>query len=180
VRLPFTLDDRTGSIDVTVDATTDPHGLGAPPDALGLAHCQATISYPGNGYAGLLGWIQLVRSTDNHSLGQQFEMDPLSVLGEVEHPFCFFGIKPTLFDAPSRPTRDDLDWLARTFLCHIADYGTAEVQALAGFSWGFTIAGGVAAVIGPTTLEAIDWNQHLDLLHAEHPAWQFRAGLPAG
>jgi hypothetical protein len=70
----------------------------------------------------------------------------------VAHPFGFFGIKPILFDAPSRPTRDDLDWLAHSFLCHIADYETREVRALAGFSWGFIVANGDATVIGPHTL----------------------------
>jgi hypothetical protein len=177
VRLPFTVLDRTGSIDITVAATQDPGDLGAPPDAQGLAHCQATISYPANGYAAVFGWVQLVRSTDNRSHGQQFEMDPLTFLGEVSHPFGFVGIKPILFDAPSRPTRDDLDWLAHSFLCHIADAG--EVQALAGFSWGFTVANGDATVIAARTLEAADWNQHRDLLHAEYPAWRFAADFPA-
>ena len=177
MRLPFTLHDHAGTIDITVAATRDPHELGAPACAQGLAHCQATISHPAAGYAALLGWIQLVRSTDNQSGGQQFEMDPLNVIGEVAHPFGFFGIKPVLFDAPSRPTRDDLDWLAHSFLCHIADYQTREIRALAGFSWGFIVANGDATVIGPRTLGAADWNQHLGLLHAQHPAWRFAADV---
>jgi hypothetical protein len=172
------LRDRGGSIDVTVEATRDPDDLGAPPEARGLAHCEATIDHPATGYAALLGWIQMVRSTDNHSGGQQFEMDPLTVIGEVAHPFGFFGIKPILFDAPSRPTRNDLEWLAHSFLCHIADYDTREVHALAGFSWGFTVADGGTTVIEPRGLEAADWNRHLDLLHAKHPAWRFAAGFP--
>ena len=72
------------------------------PEALGLPHCQATVAYPGRGYAGMLGWIQLVRSTDNASGGELFAMDPLALVGEVGHPFAFFGVAPTLFDAPAR------------------------------------------------------------------------------
>lgn len=177
MRLPFTLRGRGGDIDITVDATRDPGELGAPPDAQGLAYCEATITHPANGYAALLGWIQMVRSTDNHSRGEQFEMDPLTFVGEVAHPFCFLGIKPLLFDAPSRPTRNNLDWLAHSYLCHVADYETREVHALAGFSWGFTINDGDTTIIGPSLLDAADWNQQLDLLHAEHPAWRFAAGF---
>jgi hypothetical protein len=177
MRLPFTLRDRTGTIDIVVDATRDPAALGAPPDAQGLAHCEATITYPASGYAALLGWIQMVRSTDNRSRGEQFEMDPLTFIGEVAHPFGFFGVKPVLFDAPSRPTRDSLDWLAHSFLCHVADYEAREVHALTGFSWGFTIADGDTAVIEPRGLDAADWDQQLDLLHAEHPAWRFAPGF---
>ena len=177
MRLPFTLGDRTGSIDITVDTTRDPEALGAPPDAQGLAHCQATIAYPAEGYAALFGWIQMVRSTDNHSRGRRFEMDPLTFIGEVPHPFGFFGIKPVLFDAPSRPTRKDLDWLAHSVLCHIADYDARTVHALAGFSWGFTIGGGTATVVPSRSLQPTDWDQHRDLLHAEHPAWRFASGF---
>lgn len=177
MRLPFRLHDYRGSIDIEVDTTQDPEELGAPPSAQGLAHCQATIAYPVRGYGALLGWIQMVRSTDNQSRGRHFEMDPLTFVGEVPHPFGFFGVNPTLFDAPSRPTRDDLDWLAHSFLCHIADYDTRTVHALTGFSWGFTIVRGAASVIPPHGLQPAGWDQHLDLLRAEHPAWRFAVGF---
>src|SRR6266487_102415 len=177
MRLPFSLREIAGSIDITVDTSREPRDLGAPPDAVGLAHCQATITYTGKGYTSLLGWIQLVRSTDNASQGQRFEMDPLTLVGEVPHPFGFYGIKPTLFDAPSRSSRANLDWLAHSFLCHIADYDQRIVHAICGFSWGFSIDAGATAVIPARRLESADWNQHLDLLHTEHPAWQFADGL---
>jgi hypothetical protein len=177
MHLSFSLRGLAGSIDVTVSETQNPKELSARPGAAGLPHCQATVSLPGKGYDGLLGWIQLVCSTDNGSSGQRFEMDPLEILGDVPHPFCFFGIKPTLFNAPSRDSRADLDWLAHSFLCHIADRAIREVQALVGFSWGFKIADGTARPIPPRGLESVDWNQHLGLLHAEHPVWRFADGF---
>jgi hypothetical protein len=125
------------------------------------------------GYGGLLGWIQLVRSTDNSSGGARFEPDPLEVLGQPPHPFCFFGITPTLFDAPSRDSRADLDWLAHSFLCRVGDPNRHEVHALAGFGWGFTITAGTATPAPPHNLELAAWGQHLGLLHAWHPAWRF-------
>jgi hypothetical protein len=52
----------------------------------------------------LRAWIQLVCSTDNGSGGQGFEMDPLEILGDVPHPFCFFGIKVWRFADGFRST----------------------------------------------------------------------------
>jgi hypothetical protein len=181
MHLPFSLRNSAGHVSITVDATRSPDDLGAAPGALGLAHCHATVDYAGRGYAGLLGWIQLVRSTDNSSAGERFEMDPLMFVGEVPHPFAFFGITPTLFDAPSRRSRADLDWLAHSFLCHIKDFDedVRIVQAITGFSWGFGIVDGEATVEPARALEGADWNQHLDLLHERHPGWRFLKGFAA-
>jgi hypothetical protein len=164
-----------GDVEVAVDITRDPEELGAMPEARGLPHCHAVVDYPGQGYAGMLGWIQLVRSTDNSSGGERFEMDPLKFLGKVGHPFCFFGAAPTLFDAPARSSRADLDWLAYSFLGYLEDNGI--VSALTGFSWGFTIAAGATTVTPPRPLSPPDWDRHRDLLHAEHPDWQFTEGF---
>ena len=173
--LPFSLRGRDGDIEITVDLTTDPAAVGAIPGAAGLPHCQATIDHPGRGYDALLGWVQLVRSTDNDSGGARFEMDPLMFVGEVPHPFAFFGIAPTLFDAPGRRSRADLDWLAHSFLCFIEDIdGDRRVlQVITGFSWGFQLRDGTTTVAGPRRLTAADWTGHLPLLHAEHPGWRF-------
>jgi hypothetical protein len=177
--LPFSLRGNPGRVSVAVDATRSPNDLGAAQGAMGLAHCHATIDYAGRGYAGLMGWIQLVRSTDNSSAGVRFEMDPLMLVGEVPHPFAFFGIAPTLFDAPSRQSRNELDWLAHSFLCRIKEIedDIRTVQAITGFSWGFGIASGEATVDPAHALQPTDWNQHLALLHEQHPGWRFLSGF---
>src|SRR5436309_2761486 len=100
--LPFSLRGIAGHVHVDLDITRDPSELGAMPEAAGLPHCRAVVRYPAQGYAAMLGWIQLVRSTDNAGRGERFEMDPLALVGEVAHPFAFFGVTPTLFDAPAR------------------------------------------------------------------------------
>jgi hypothetical protein len=176
--LDFVLAGTTGQVDISVAGTTDPAGLAAAPGSLGLAVCEATVHHPGRGYTGMLGWIQLVRSTDNASAGLRFEMDPLEILGEVGHPFCFFGIKPTLFDAPARDTRDDMSWMAHSFLTRIAHDTGREVRALLGFSWGFTISGGDVAITPPARLGSDAWQHHLPILSSEHPAWTFATDLP--
>ncbi len=175
MHLPFALRGLAGDVDVTLDITQDPGDWGAMPEAIGLPHCQAVIDYPARGYAAMLGWVQLVRSTDNASGGKQFEMDPLTIVGEVAHPFAFYGVTPILFDAPARRRPADLDWLAHSFLCYLDDDDPQGrlVRAVTGFSWGFTIAAATTTVEPARPLHEPDWNQHLDLLHADHPQWRF-------
>lgn len=172
--LPFTHAGLHGTVRVDVAATDDPTALGAWPQAAGLPHCEAAVDFPGRGYTARLGWVQLVRSTDNHSGGTAFEMDPLEILGEVSHPFCFFGIKSTLFDAPARGTREDLDWVCHSFLCHIAVRKTREVHALTGFSWGFVVFGGSGTPTPASPLAS--WDEHLPLLREAYPDWSFAPG----
>jgi len=58
-----------------------------------------------------------------------------------------------LFDAPSRGSRDDLDWEAHSFLCVSPDAVlTPRVQAITGFSWGFTITGEHISLTPPAAL----------------------------
>ena len=175
MHLPFSLRGIRGAIDITVDVTRDPEDVGASPGAVGLPHCRATIEYPGKGYDSLMGWVQMVRSTDNDSGGEAFEMDPLMFVGEVPHPFGFFGIAPTLFDAPARRSDADLDWLCQSFLAYIKDFEgeTRVVKAIAGFSWGFSRKNGMTAVEPTQRMETNDWCGQLDLLHREHPGWRF-------
>ncbi|MEV4282434.1 hypothetical protein [Actinoplanes xinjiangensis] len=175
MHLPFSLRGIPGTIDVTVDVTRDPDELGASPGAVGLPHCHATIDHPAKGYAGLMGWIQMVRSTDNDSGGEAFEMDPLMFVGAVPHPFGFFGITPTLFDAPARRTGADLDWLCHSFLGYLEGFegDTRVVKAITGFSWGFSRKNGMTTVEPVRRLTSSDWSGQLGLLHREHPGWRF-------
>jgi len=74
-----------------------------------------------------------------------------------------------------------MDWLAHAFLCVSADAVlTPRVQAVAGFSWGFTVTGADISVAPPAGLGPGDWDGHLALLTAAYPGWAFDAGfLPA-
>jgi hypothetical protein len=132
------------------------------------------VNYAGDGYAAILGWIQLVRSTDNASLGARFEPDPVEAIGVTPHPFAWFGLTPTLFDAPSRTTKDDLDWVAHSFLAFVG--GPFEARALMGFAWGFKVAARDISLVEPAPLEATRWDEHLSTLRQAHPTWTFAAG----
>jgi hypothetical protein len=126
----------------------------------------------------LLGWIQLVRSPDNAFHRHQFEMNPFDPFGLYQHapsPYCWYGIAPTLFDAPTRDERKRLDWVAHSFLAAspLRD-NRRSVTPLLGFAWGFHIAhDGSVALASVTSLTAADWESHLPYLRSCYTAWQF-------
>jgi hypothetical protein len=175
VRLHFTLRDLPGSVQVAVKPNRDPEALGCASHAVGFPVCTATVAYAGAGYAAMFAWIQLVRSSDGEHV-EKFQLDPFEPLGALPHPFCWFGLEPTLFDAPSRAARDHMDWTAHSFLCFIAgDARRPEARAVLGFSWGFSIRDGTIALQQPTLLPPAAWNDHIALLRRDHPAWEFSA-----
>jgi hypothetical protein len=175
--LDFTLRGLPGSLDVTLAPNEDPEALGCRPGTTGFPVCTATLSYAGCGYLGTMGWIQLVRSTDGEAGGEEFELDPFEPLGRLPHPFSWFGLAPTLFDAPSRLSLEPMDWIAHSFLSFIAQARPrSEIRAILGFSWGFRIRDETISLEGPTSLVGAAWDGHLPLLRDDHPNWDFATG----
>jgi hypothetical protein len=175
MRLEFLHAGKPGTVQVDVAANADPAALGCGEDARGLAYCRAMIEQDARGYADALGWIQLVDSSDAPG---GFAIDPFEPLGEVTHPFCFFGFAPTLFDGPSRAAREDMTWTARAFLAGIG--GEFEAFAILGFAWGFTIRAGEVSIVGPAELDGSAWDEGLPVLRQSHPAWRFVPGFASG
>lgn len=175
LELPFRHAGRDSLVTVEISVNEDPAALGCREAARGYPVCRATIAPPARGYNDALGWIQLVASSDTGDGG--FAMDPFEPLGEAANPFCFFGFAPVLFDAPSRPARADLDWVAHSFLAELTDREAAA--AILGFSWGFRIRDGEIAIAAPAPLRGDEaWARHLPVLTAAHPGWTFARGLP--
>ena len=175
MRWSLTLAGSEGHVDVAVAVNHDPQALGCREAARGFPYCSATITHPVRGYLAALGWIQLVRSTDNVSGGAAFEVDPFEPLGPTSHPFCFFGFLPALFDAPSRDPIRDMEWVAHAFLCRPGE-DEQEVQPILGFAWGFTVRSGVITASGPEALPLQAWEAHLAVLAHAHPTWSFARG----
>jgi hypothetical protein len=183
LRIAFSLRGINGLLAVSVTRNADPEAIGysllscgQPVDfARDFPVCHATVSYPADGYAAVFGWTQMVRSTDSASGG--FEMDPIAIYRDVTTPYAWYGVRPELFDAPSRGSRDDLGWEAHSFLCVSPDAViTPRVQAITGFSWGFTITGEHISLIPPAALGPRAWDDHLDLLTTSYPHWTFDTG----
>lgn len=180
--IAFALRGIQGHVSVTYARNDHPELVGSGAESSGFPMCDATVDYPAQGYDAVLGWIQLVRSDDNTSHGEAFEIDPLDFLGDLPHPFCWIGLDPHLFDAPSRAPRRDLDWIAHSFLCvpdGSSDAGL-EVHALLGFAWGFRIHNEDIQLVAPTLLGPAAWDQHGSVLAARYPAWRFVRGFRDG
>lgn len=178
--IPFSRDGERGTVTVTVECVDDPAVVGKHSEARGFPCCTALVDYPGQGYRALFGWVQLVRSSDNSSGGQDFDMDPFVLFEDAPSPYAFFGVNPTLFDAPSRDEREPLNWLAHSFLAWTPlDHAERRVLPLAGFSWGFDIdATGRIAPRRVRALAPADWEAHLPRLSGCHPGWAFDRWRP--
>ncbi|WP_285566311.1 hypothetical protein [Streptomyces sp. RTGN2] len=178
--LPFTHDGETGRLSVEIEQVDDPSTIGKHPATQGFPCCTATVDHPGKGYRAMFGWVQFVRSTDNESGGADFDMDPFVLFEDAPSPYAFFGLAPTLFDAPSRAMRQPMAWLAHSFLAHTPLDGAQRcVLPLAGFSWGFDVDGtGGIAVRPAAALTAADWDGHVPYLRTRHPAWTFDKWQP--
>jgi hypothetical protein len=177
LELSFEARGTSGHVNVIVAENSDPASLDTDLSALGFPVCRASVDFGLNGYGGFLGWIQLVGVRDSESADRIFETDPLQVFDQVDIPFAFYGLRPELFDAPSRSNRDQrLDWLAHSFLCVAPTHPmTKEVQAVVGFSWGFVIAEGEVSIVGPEKLDLTEWTRHTALLNSVYPSWNFIA-----
>ncbi|MDP9333993.1 MAG: hypothetical protein M3Q30_11900 [Actinomycetota bacterium] len=69
MKLDFEWRAAHGTVDIDCRVNNDPDGLGCFPGAAGLPARNATVSFPHLGYRSMLGWVQLVRSTDNATNG---------------------------------------------------------------------------------------------------------------
>jgi hypothetical protein len=179
--LPFSLRERPGSVVVDVAASIGAGSVGldlldesvSPDSGAGLPVCTATVRYDAAGYGAMMGWIQLVQCRDS-PMPADFELDPLALLRDVNTPYAFFGLRPTLFDAPYREVDVDLTWRARAYLAVTPDaVMTRQALPIAAFSWGFDVRGGRVAVVGPSPLELSSWSSHVPLLERQHPGWRF-------
>ncbi|GAA3840656.1 hypothetical protein [Streptomyces chiangmaiensis] len=123
----------------------------------------------------MFGWVQLVQSTDNSSGGVDFDMDPFVLFEDAPSSYAFFGVSPTLFDAPSRAEREPMAWLAHSFLAWTPlDQAQRHVLPVVGFSWGFDIdATGHIALRLAKPLTAAESDGHLPYLSTCYPAWEF-------
>jgi hypothetical protein len=111
LRIPFSLRGMNGQIEVSFTSNTDPASVGyslltdgLPVDfARGFPVCRAKVTFPADGYAAVFGWTQLIRPAGTPASG--FEMDPIAIYRDVSTPFCWYGTRPDLFDAPSYESR---------------------------------------------------------------------------
>jgi hypothetical protein len=186
--VPFELRGLDGRVEVTLAPDEDPRrwgwhlvGLDIPLERLhGFPVLQATIDYPGEGYAAVMGWVQLVRYTASDEPEPVVEVDMAPQLREAATPYVVFGVKPTFFDAPAM-SASEADWHAWTFLTATPDaLMTRVLEPVCGFRWGYSIAGGRPEIGEFATATASDWLDSLPEFRSRYPAWEWREAFPAG
>jgi hypothetical protein len=180
MELPYRWNGTEGRVRVEVRVNDDPAALGCDEMARGFPFCHAAVEHPAIGYAEMLGWVQLVRSS---ARGSAFYLDYFEPLGYVPHPFGFYGLEPSLFDAPHTDELENWDFLAHSFLCGLGGElleFRREIRAVVGFSWGFSKRGQEFEYLQPGALEASDWDGHIDYLTGAYEGWKFASGFVQG
>lgn len=163
-------------LSIQIERNDDPASVGSSEGSLGLPMCTARVQSTGRGYRAMCGWIQLIGSTDNSSGGVEFELDPFGPFTDTRSPYAIYGLAPTLFDAPGRDVRDDLDWTAHAWLARI-ELDSQVIEPVVGFSWGFSIRERKTLPSPAGELPRTDWAQHVSLLQRQHPGWVIAAGV---
>lgn len=178
--LGFEARGTPGTVEVSLWVNEDSSVVGSGSEAEGFPACQATVASDLQGYASLFGWVQLVGTESPEEPTRRFEVDPLEISADLNWPFGFYGLLPTLFDAPSRRDRTQtLDWLAHSFLCVSPDDPMDRVvRPVVGFQWGFWMHDGQIDIVAPNCLELPTWNSHLSVLEAAYPGWRFEEAPP--
>lgn len=175
--MPFSWSGVDGLVRVEFGINDDPAAFGCAEFARGFPYCRATVEPRAQGYADMLGWVQLVDASYSNR-GEGFVTDGFEPLGPLPHPFGFYGVSPTLFDAPHTDD-EDADFLAHSFLCGLGGELLEfrhEVRAVLGFSWGFSKRGEEIRFSGPASLSDEEWDRHLDYLTRVFPRWTFATG----
>jgi hypothetical protein len=111
--LEFEARGSRGTVEVSLWVNADPSVVGSGSEAEGFPACQATVASDLQGYASLFGWVQLVGTESPEEPMRHFEVDPLEISADLNWPFGFYGLLPTLFDTPSRRDRTQTLRLAR-------------------------------------------------------------------
>jgi hypothetical protein len=195
---PFLLRDRDASVVAEYEANRDPErwgypilGLPWPPQlAEGLPVLEAVVSYHGEGYEAVMGWIQVVRihvSDSSESLapgsekapsGDHIWVDGPPLLQGLGVPFVSFGPRPTLFDAPAS-TESTVRFVADSFLTASPDaLMTRTSRPCLGLRWGYsTLAGPSRApeLLPLTEIGVAEWRDAISTLEERFPDWAFEA-----
>jgi hypothetical protein len=178
---PFELSGRAGEVAVSYGENEDPVRWGY--DLLGLDFpwevsqgfpvFRADVTYDGDGYAAVLGWVQVVWMSMVGEATERVMVDVAPSLIGSGFPFVSFGVEPTMFDAPST-THRDVGWVARTFLTASPDrLMTRVVAPVIGFRWGYTVAAGEVAVDALAPASTEDWILTRGVIAAQFTDWDF-------
>lgn len=144
---------------------------------IGFPAVRAEVSFDREGYHSYFGWVQTISRTDSMSGAVLAEVDLPQFLEGDGLPMLAFGYLPSFYDAPANPHHPDGSWQASTFLVAIPDLARSRVlEPVAGFGWGYQLAGGKPTPLPLAALGDDAWNEARRLLTDAFPFWSFGSG----
>ena len=180
VEIPFVARGVSGRALIRYGVNDDPPRwgyrlVGLPFDiecARGCPVLEAAVDYSAEGYAAQLGWIQIIRYGDPRG-AEAAIVDAAPQLADAGIPWAAWGVRPTLFDAPST-SESEFRFRAQTFLASTPDaVMTKVVEPLCGFSWGYDVCDGVPAV-APIAVNGLGaWRSAREVLAGHCQGWTF-------
>lgn len=198
-RFRFRLRGAEGSVTVSFEANEDPEqwgygtlGLTWPTDlAKGLPVLRAQTECSLQGYAAVMGWIQVVRidvlessrplvaGVERAPVGHHQWVDGPPQLRGLGVPFTSFGECPALFDAPAS-TESDTTFHADSFLTASPDALISRRSfPILGIRWGYSTRSDQPHELHePTLLDGSHWAEALPLLRETFPDWEFEPESP--
>jgi hypothetical protein len=183
--LPFTCRGGTGAVDVHYGVTVDPVGVGFHLVASGFEEkrfrgfpvIRAGVSFEGDGYLAVFGWLQVVSRRIVASGEVDVVVDLPPMLAGADSPLAGFSYLPTLLDAPANPDHPDGDWTAETFLVAVPDIArTRCLTALTGFRWGYRLVAGKPAPLPVSPIGPDRWKACRPKLEEMYQTWRFLDG----
>ena len=142
----------------------------------GFPVMKAEVNFEGSGYEALFGWLQVI----SHDYGrgeEEFSVDIADQFREFMNPFCYYGYKPAMYDAPRHAAPGLRKWKSYTFLCPLSLSNREEyrkITPLAGFTWGYTMfQGKPESIMEPMPASRDDWNLVRRNVASYYPQWLF-------
>jgi hypothetical protein len=185
---PFRLRGVDGVVRVLLARNDEPErwgwrllGLDVPLEHIvGFPVVEATVDYPAEGYAAVMGWVQVVRYEVTGEPETVVLADVAPQLQGLGMPYVAFGVRPTYFDAPAM-SAPDADWRAATFLTATPDALLSRViEPVCGFRWGYRREGRVTELVDAARVEEKDWLEAREKLVTHYPDWEWRTGFANG
>lgn len=121
-----------------------------------------------------MGWIQLIR----YGGGEVGDEEVVEVDHPPQHsgagtPYCYWGVCPSFFDAPSM-THEGVTWVAEAFLTASPDaLMTRTVQPICGFRWGYKTNRKPPEILPVEPVGLGDWAAARAALQERYPDWTF-------
>lgn len=183
LKLPFRARGESGEINVSYSVNGDPSRWGF--DILGLEGdvsraaafpvFEASVRYPGEGYAAFFGWVQVVHYYSAGSDEPEWSLlDNAPQFRGLGIPFLVWGLEPRVFDAPLDTPAGIVRWQAVTFLTQTPDgLITRNVEPLVGVTWGYLIENERPTFLPVVQAVLEDWRGAKRVLEDGCPTWEF-------